>query len=302
MLAGIEKTVQPREPIEVNAETAAIDATLAELIDYAGLYPPARLDMGSAVRNFRRYRRGAHRRVLGRFIVDLGRITQFHAAAGSDPDMRLSVILAQPALGEALPKLLDQGLRIESVECKASCPREVEQLTRILPTYIAAFVEIPLISIDAGLLHAISDAGACVKMRMGGVVAESFPSSGAVARMLGAISEAKLSFKATAGLHHPLRSRHPFTNAHDSPAGWMHGFINLLCATALIHCGADIAEVEQVLEEQNPEAWKLSPHALAWRAYSWPADDLSRVREKFISFGSCSFEEPIHDLEALAWL
>lgn len=302
MLAGLEEALQPGEPLEVSSGKTAIDVTLAGFIDYAGLYPPASLDMRSAVENYRRYRDGPHRNALGRFIVDRSRIDELRAAAGPHLDLTLSIILAQPALADELPKLLDQGLSIESVECKASSPGDVEQLTRNLPDQIQAFVEIPLQPIDAGLLRAISDAGARVKLRMGGVAAEAFPSSAAVARMLVDLSEENLSFKATAGLHHPLRSRHAFTYAHDSATGLMHGFINLLCAAALIHFGADTAEAERVLDEEDPKAWALTSDALAWRTHSWSADRLSEMRRKFISFGPCSFEEPIRDLEALGWL
>lgn len=283
-------------------ETPVIDAMLAGLIDYAGLYPPASLDMRFAVDNYRRYRSGEHRDALGRFLVDLGRLDELHTAAGPHFDMKLSVILSQRARADELPALLDRGMPIESIECKAASPCDIEPLLQNLPRGIEAYVEIPIAPVQPEMLRAIVNAGARVKLRMGGVASEAFPFPAVVARMLAAISEAQLSFKATAGLHHPLRSRHPFTYAHDSPAGWMHGFINLLCAAALIHFGADVAEAERVLEEHDPEAWTLSPDALAWRSHSWTAGQLSETRKDFVSFGSCSFEEPIVDLEALGWL
>ena len=34
----------------------AFRAFMSELIDYAGLFPPARLDLDTAIRNFARYR------------------------------------------------------------------------------------------------------------------------------------------------------------------------------------------------------------------------------------------------------
>jgi len=302
MLAGFEEALHARKSFEVSDGSTAIDAMLAGLVDYAGLYPPASLAMRSAVENYRSYRNGKHQDALGRFIIGLGRLDELRAVAGTHRDLKFSIILAQPALADELPTLLDGGVRVESIECKASSPRDVEQLTRKLPRGIEAYIEIPIAPIQPEVLRAISNAGARVKLRMGGVVAEAFPSAAAVARMLAAISEAGLSFKATAGLHHPLRSRHPFTYAPDSPTGLMHGFINVLCAAALIHFGADTAEAERVLEGQDPNAWSLSPESLRWRSHSWTAAHLSEIRKKFISFGSCSFEEPIHDLEAMGWL
>jgi hypothetical protein len=302
MLARVEEAVHARESFQVTPGTTAMDAMLAGLIDYAGLYPPASLPMRTAVENHRTYRSGKHRNALGRFIVDLSRIGEFRAAAGSLLDLKLSVILAQPGLVHQLLDRLDEGLPIESVECKAASPRDVEQLTRDLPAQIKAYVEIPVEPIQPEVLRAISHAGARVKLRMGGVVAEAFPSTAAVARMLAVLSQAQLCFKATAGLHHPFRSRHPFTYAQDSPAGFMHGFVNMLCAAALIHSGAEVAEAARVLEEQDPQAWTLTPEMLAWSTHSWSPDRLCEIRKMFVSFGSCSFEEPIRDLEALGWL
>lgn len=282
--------------------TTAIEAMVAGLIDYAGLYPPASLDMRCAMENYKIYRSGKHRQAVGRFIVDLSRINECLATAGSLLDLKLSVILAQPSQDKELSKLLDAGARIESVEGKCTSPHDIEQLAQSLPAGIEAYVEIPIEPIQGDVVHAIANVGARVKLRMGGVQAEAFPSPIAVARMLAVLASSHVAFKATAGLHHPIRSLHPFTYAQGSPAGLMHGFVNLLCATALIQSGAEVAEAERVLEEQDAATWSLTPHSLAWRNYAWSPDRLSETRNKFLSFGSCSFEEPMGDLEALGWL
>ena len=53
---------------------SVIQSALRGLIDYAGLYPPAALDMRTAVRNYLEYRsEHKHAWMLGRFIVDAGR-------------------------------------------------------------------------------------------------------------------------------------------------------------------------------------------------------------------------------------
>ena len=52
----------------------AIDALLDELIDYAGLFPPAALDMSPAVDAFARHRAGPLAEALGRFVVPVGRL------------------------------------------------------------------------------------------------------------------------------------------------------------------------------------------------------------------------------------
>jgi len=298
----------PRERVHVRGVEVsilrpgtAIDALLAGLIDYAGLYPPASLDMRSAVENYRRYRSGTHAYALGRFIVDAARVDGLRAVAGNIDDLKLSVIVSHPAQTHNVSKLIDEGAPIEAVEAKAASPADVEQITRSLPLGVHAFIETPG-EPQSHLLRAISNCGACAKLRMGGVGSEAFPSIAAVARTLESLIRAGLAFKATAGLHHPIRSRHPFTYAQDSPLGMMHGFINLIGGTTLLHFGASAADAQRVLDEQNPKAWNVTPQSLEWRSYRWTTDQLSGIRQKFVSFGSCSFEEPIRDLEALGWL
>jgi hypothetical protein len=276
---------------------------LASLIDYAGLYPPAGLDMRTAVRNYLAYQRSAHAGALGRFIVNLDRIDDLRWAAGDDlRKMKLSVLVPTNADCDHVSALIGDGLPIESIETKIQLISEIASLTGKLPSSLEIYFEIGMGSVEPEILGAIAAAGARVKLRMGGVTAEAFPSAAIVARVLRSLARHGLSFKATAGLHHPIRSRHPFTYAPDSPAGWMHGFMNLLCAATLIHSGRDAAEAETLLEEQDPGAFRVTPQAISWRSHVWDAHHLSRTRRKLISFGSCSFEEPIRDLEALGWL
>jgi hypothetical protein len=286
----------------VIAAKTAIDTLLPELIDYAGLYPPASLNLRSAVENYREYRHGKHASALGRFIVDLNKMDELTVAGGELCDLKLSVIVAQPTDADRLWRLVEEGMPIEAVEFKAAIPEHIEQMARLVPSNLETYVEVHMESMQPDLLKAISAAGARVKLRMGGVVAAAFPSTAAVARALEAILKTGLAFKATAGLHHPIRSRHPLTYAHDSPSAVMHGFVNLIAAVALLHCGGDVAKAERVLDEQGPTAWSLTPEALVWREHRWGAVDLCETRKTFVSFGSCSFEEPIRDLEMLGWL
>ena len=56
--------------------TEALRTLLAGLIDYAGLFPPASLDMAEAARNYEAYRAGPHSWALGRFIVPSARLNE----------------------------------------------------------------------------------------------------------------------------------------------------------------------------------------------------------------------------------
>jgi hypothetical protein len=288
----------------LHTPATAVDILFAGLIDYAGLFPPANLDMRPAVQNYLRYREGRHEHMLGRFIVDLSRVDELRATAGDDlADLRVSVLAPpNPDLSQ-LSSLLAAGLSIEAIEFKYASPADVKSLIESVPRGVEAYFEVPVTWTDSSLLSAISDAGARVKLRMGGVVAETFPSSKATAVMLAELVARHISFKATGGLHHPIRSRHHFTYELNSPVGMMHGFLNFAFAAVLLHHGGAGGEALHILEEEDPHAWRVAPDAISCRAFLWNRDQLADTRKNFWHrFGSCSFEEPIRDLEALGWL
>jgi hypothetical protein len=57
----------------------AFRAFMSELIDYAGLFPPARLDLDTAIRKYARYRDQDEAWMLGRFIIPAGQLAQLAA-------------------------------------------------------------------------------------------------------------------------------------------------------------------------------------------------------------------------------
>jgi len=217
--------------------------------------------------------------------------------------LRLSVIALPETVSENLQRFLDDGFPIEAVEIKTDWPSAIERIGKRIPAGLTAYFEVPIVFRNSDLFAAISAAGARIKLRMGGLAAEAFPSTQVTANMLKAIADRRIPFKATAGLHHPVRSRHPLTNETDGPAGTMHGFINLACAAALLHFGGEASDAKLALNEEDPGAWQVTPAVIGWRSSRWTAEQLRTVRQQFfISFGSCSFEEPVHDLEVLGWL
>ncbi|PYQ31882.1 MAG: hypothetical protein DMF56_01925 [Acidobacteria bacterium] len=141
-----------------------------------------------------------------------------------------------------------------------------------------AFVEIA----DNALIPELARRGLRAKIRTGGDVV---PSVEHVAEFLRACNSAGVAFKATAGLHHPIRS------------GDAHGFVNVFLAAAMID------HAESILRETDEGAFSFSDENVRWRGYTISTEQLADTRKNFaLSFGSCSFEEPIDDLKALGWL
>lgn len=288
----------------------AMTALLRGLVDYAGLFPPAALPMGDAVRRYAMYRVGAHRGMLARFVVPVARLEEFAQEAATvhdaaDGPWGLSV-LAGAADAQALATFerAHAGLaRIEVIEAKASDEATIAALATALGSRRLIYVELP-VTLDPGLLiAALGRRGLRAKIRTGGVTRDAFPSPEDVLRFLARCVEHGVPFKATAGLHHPMRGEYALTYAPDAERGVMYGFLNVFLAAVLLRAGHTEEELLPLLEERDVSAFTVTPAAISWRGMRADAATIHEVRSQFAgSFGSCSFEEPVQDLAALSFL
>ncbi len=316
----------------MNRSTAAL---LTNLIDYAGLYPPAKLGMSAAVDNYATYLQSAQSWMLGRFIAPVSRLEEFRREArgllpttdpppneGSDfhpaqVPWRISAII-DGDLEENLDAIFafnhehqqpKNGLaNIDAIELKAVSPIDIDRALDSIPEEVYPFFEIPLLAGQGqnadtrGFVAALSGTDAAAKIRTGGLTPDAFPPVDSIAAFL--VAAADVPFKATAGLHHPVRSEHPLTYEPNCPRGVMHGFINVFVAACIARSSRVTAEqLTRVLSETSPGAFRLTDDALYWQSVRVDTDQVQEAREVFAtSFGSCSFEEPAEDLRALKWL
>jgi hypothetical protein len=289
----------------------AASSLLDSIIDYAGLFPPAQLGMGAAVARYAAHRRSAEGWMLARFVVPATRLGEFGAAAAelvSEPapagPWRLAALLgadvaADAARVTAFNTAHLQRALVDTVELKAGTVEEIERVSGAVPRDLTAFVELPLTADLGSLLRTLRACGARAKVRTGGVVPGAIPATADLAAFLVACAAARVPFKATAGLHHAVRGRRSLTYAADAPHGTMHGFLNVFAAATLAWDGADAAEVEAVLCEQRTDAFRWRDDGLAVGDRLLEAEELARARAEFaMSFGSCSFDEPVADLQA----
>src|SRR5438045_9720899 len=80
------------------------------LIDFAGLFPPAALDMHSAARKYLEYSQSAYRRGLGKFIINLEQFPHLWDAAGDYVrGLPLSVVVTPGSVWDGLRRLLGSG-------------------------------------------------------------------------------------------------------------------------------------------------------------------------------------------------
>lgn len=146
-------------------------------------------------------------------------------------------------------------------------------------------------------LGEIQRLGARAKIRTGGLTPDLFPSPAALADFLVECARRKLALKATAGLHHAIRSIWKLTSEPDSVSATMHGFLNVLLAASLAWHGGSQAAVCATLEEQDAAAFRFHDAGVIWHEHRLSNAQLAAARAEFIvSFGSCSFEEPMQEL------
>lgn len=306
-----------------SAASACARAAFSGLIDYAGLFPPARLSMDDAVGEYASLQGLPEAWILGRFVVAQSAFADFDRALGrhGTGEVACSAIVGGGATARTFVDAVSAGIaqamslaqaRVESFEvplptldaARDSYDASIAQLAaalslrgvRELPTY----AELPRDArFDAELERAataLARAKVGAKLRCGGVTADAFPSSAQVAAFIDAMCAAGVPFKCTAGLHHPIRHVDPATGFH------MHGFVNVLVASAL---AGDVSrdELERVLDEEDPAAFAIGEAALRWRERSVDTAGVERTRRKrFVAYGSCSFTEPVEVLRSLGVL
>lgn len=249
----------------------ALRALLEGFIDYAGIFPPAKVSLESAVSNYDNYRSGEYSWMLHWLVINAADAKQ-------------------------MPKSLAGSLAVLA-ESDQACAASLETKGVVLAQR-PVYCEVAPNNLQE--LDVVKRAGCFAKIRTGGLVPEAIPASSAVAAFIVACAERRLAFKATAGLHHPIRAMHPLSYEDDAPQAVMHGFLNVLLASAFAWYGE--RQIEPIIAETDPQAFAFDECA-HWQKQSLSVDQIKEARRNFMhSIGSCSFDEPVHDLQALGLL
>ena len=289
------------------------------LIDYAGLYPPASLDMEGAVAGYRAARASNEGWIANRFLCPATRLEELAGAlvasmsAGDDPwpiavtfdtDAAGSAALAAAFHAEMTPAAV-----VELTEAPIPPGSDVAAVAALFTAAssvndtVIPYLEVPrdgaMPATIAAIKKAIEDAlrpgGA--KLRCGGLTPDAFPSTHEVAVFVIACTELGLPFKTTAGLHHPIRH-------HDQDADLMrHGFLNLLTAAVAAREGADQLTIEAIVADTDPDSFDVGFGGVTWRGERVGHQAVAATRTNgFIAYGSCEFNEPVEDLAKLGFL
>jgi hypothetical protein len=287
---------------------SAVQALLGRILEYAGLFPPAALDMERALRNYQDYTKTDEFWLLGGFVLPADRLEEFAGAFervwGTEQERpwTLKVVCAGETADDAraIGEFQQGAVFIGSLEAKAADGRAAKEVLERLPAARSRYVEFPPEK-AAQVLPVLGEYGARAKIRMGGVTADSVPSAEVVARFLRECAKERIAWKATAGLHHAVRGVREIVPG--GPRVAMHGFVNLFLAGALVHFGADESAVVKTLLEEEGAAFRAEDDVIRWHDNTLITDQIEKARSEFaISFGSCSFAEPVDDLKAMGWV
>ena len=249
----------------------ALRALLERFIDYAGLFPPASVPLDGAIANYHSYQNGDHRWMLRWLVLPDSKCIDV-------PDsLRPSLSLIAEA---------DDG-QAAALETKTVVSANRPVYCEVSPDSLT-------------LLDAVKSGGNFAKIRMGSVQPEGIPSVSSVVAFINGCADRQLAFKATAGLHHPVRALQALTYEDAAPRAVLHGFLNVLMAAAFAWQGE--RDIAAIISETEPTAFSFDDRAY-WRDKSLSLAEIKTARHDFIhSVGTCSFDEPIADLRSLRLL
>jgi hypothetical protein len=285
---------------------ASIKTLLSSIVDYAGLFEPAKLKMRDAIANYDRDKISSESWMLGRFVLPASRINEFEELIATFPleKWSLSVILSgNVELELERVQSISEGgkIAIAALEFPPLPPTDIESLFPNLSAGVDKFFEIPS---DADLetyLAALQSTGAFAKIRTGGITDAAFPSDTQLSRYIVAFAEAQIPFKATAGLHHPLLGEYRLTYELESKSTKMYGFLNVAILAAFAYWQKMTQEKAiAVLSESSVECFTFTEDSIGWGDLQLTFSEIEVARKHFFkSFGSCSFQEPINELKNL---
>lgn len=303
----------------------SLQTLLDEIIDYAGLYPPAGLPLPEVVSNFSGYRQHPAAWMLARLIIPVNRLSEFAETARScwllsEPEQlpwRISCLVPAPeedlqAFEQAWQQIAQFNQQysgnalIDAVETKCDSVSLLKKASRICQHGIATYWELPHTRSCTDLLTTLAELGVAhrAKIRTGGVQPQLIAAVPDVARFLHECAAAGVAFKATAGLHHPLRAEYRLTYEANSPCATMHGFLNVFsAAVAAWGQRAGVEKISELLTNSDRKAFQFDETGFSIGNWHCTLEEIKNTREQFaIGFGSCSFSEPVEDLRELGWL
>jgi hypothetical protein len=276
----------------VSTPDALPRAWFTGLVDHAGVYPPASLDLADALADYRVLARSDRADLLGPLLVPASRAGELRDLLGGSDAIAVALVADDglASLARGRDALLDDD-RAALVHLEVALPSDLDPALSAeayldhLDFTAPAFLEVPRRGFASALDVIAADGAERAKYRTGGVEASAHPSEAELAAFLVGCARRRVPFKLTAGLHHALRT--------TTDEGFeQHGVLNVLAAVDAAAQGADEPAVAGLLALRD-----VGPVAAALAA-----GDPRRARGLWRSFGCCAPDEPMADIERLGLL
>jgi len=276
---------------------------MAGAVDYAGLFPPAQLPLGDAVAEYRRALAGADAWMLGRFIVPAVQLSVLADALVRDAhDGRgwtVSAIVREHMDEDAAAvqafnqRAANQHVRVDTIECRPSSSDSITWLAKTFSPAFTVHVEVGVGPTAPDDLRVVARHQLRAKIRTGGLAPDAFPAPASLVAFIESARDVGVPFKATAGLHHAMRGAYPLSDEIGAQSATMHGFVNLMLATATVGERLPTTTAAALLTRTDHSALVFDDERVRWGDVEFSIDAIGRMREaQCVSFGSCSFREP----------
>lgn len=303
---------------------------MSQILDYAGMYPPASLPLEEAFKNFIAYQSAPEAWMLSRFVIPAKLLAELPAfqeklsftilgRGGKDTEEFLENLnlditdirtFCEMHDGHVNADMFEVALPASSLADKFAANDVVTRAAEMLnKNGITVFFEAPFdaasskpFSVDwegrvqkmTRALRKVKDKHVGLKLRTGGVTSEAFPLPEQIAWVITEVREAGVPMKCTAGLHHPIRHFNSSVNTK------MHGFLNVFGAGVLAFAnGISQAQIQSILEDEDPANFIFDEAGFEWKDLRVATSTMMRARQSITSFGSCSFDEPREDLRSI---
>jgi len=319
--------------------TPTLRVFMQGLIDYAGLFPPARLDMPDAAAAFARHLGGEYTWMLGCFICPAGRLDELaeqRSMLDRYSPIRVSVLGTGPADendyldlavldAERVARFETYGwaqctqLEVKwphSLISKKPLRRYASRLAQAGCTYRRLFFEIERLGswdddvdrMAAALAEAAAPAETGVLAQTSDAFGFKIRTGGPTADMYPSPDQIAVAVEACRDAGVLIKAtaglHHPIRHEQPSEGVTQHGFFNVFGAAALAHgIGLDHHDLASIIDGRRLSDFTFGLHDFSWRQHTIGIETLEEARARLaFSYGSCSFDEPLEDLAAAGLL
>jgi len=312
------------------------------ILDYAALFPPARLPLDQAIRNYAGYRQGPGGWMLGRFVCPAPRLAELapyrEELFSSGPPFAFSVLPRPSESADHFLANLRSDLEAVTAFTKHHGDRVVADVAefRLPPGITDGVGELleaagrliaaqgpPVVQLYAELVP-----GPDWRAPTAAVVAAlaRYNACTTPARLRGSLAGFKLrcgglepsavpspeqvagTITASRDAGVPLKFtaglHHPFRHLDAGARAAADGFLNVFTAGVLAHArGLGAADVRRIIEAEDAGHFIFDTQGLRWQDHRATTAEIAAARKNAVtSFGSCSFDEPRDGLRALGLL